>query len=58
MREIPYSMNEFDQKRLAKAGGKIVIKKNGALAFAFDTAEQFKKYLELNQYQGGKIHGK
>ncbi|MCY8867369.1 hypothetical protein MOD76_19685 [Bacillus spizizenii] len=47
-REISYSNDPFDQKRLSKAGGYITIKPSGQPVFRFDSKTQYEKYLQLN----------
>lgn len=53
-KEISFSRDPFDQKRLQKAGGTITIKANGTPVFRFESKEQYEKYLALNseRYKG------
>ncbi|EGL82070.1 hypothetical protein CathTA2_2433 [Caldalkalibacillus thermarum TA2.A1] len=50
--EIAFSHDPFDQKRLIKAGGYITHNRKGQVVFRFDTAEQYAKYLMLNEHRG------
>lgn len=53
-KEISFSRDPFDQRRLEKSGGSILIKPNGKVVFRFETNEQYQKYLSLNseRYKG------
>ncbi|WP_169864798.1 hypothetical protein [Sutcliffiella halmapala] len=49
MIELVFSGNKFDQQRLAKSGGQILIKPNGLPVFQFKSKDQFNKYFELGK---------
>jgi hypothetical protein len=46
--EIPYSERRFDQWRLSKVSGEIVMDKRGVPRFRFRNREQFEEYRKLN----------
>ena len=48
---IEFSENQFDQWRLAKVGGVIVIDAAGNPKFRFRTRKQYQDYLSLNSFR-------
>lgn len=49
MIEIAFQENKFDQMRLSRAGGTILIKPNGMPVFQFKSKEAFNKYVEMGK---------